>query len=183
MKKIITLTIVSVLFSIRSIAQNEIPQPTSFISVQAMVKAGDYDSERFFLSSKAGFEIKDNSWFGLNLAFDKQKQSTYFNDYSSITSESRTLGVGAFYRKKYAVADKFYFSNDVEANVIFNLEDTKDKKPLQLVISLDAEYNPTPQFGLRLGLGHLSFVSYASSSFIDINYLFSSPSMSLLFYF
>lgn len=56
-------------------------------------------------------------------------------------------------------------------------------KPIQGAVSLHAEYNPNDRIGIRLGLGHFSIVSVDSQTFIDLNYLFSSPSAGIVFYF
>ena len=192
MKKILILAVglISACYSAQSMAQ-ETEESTgtgdgkTLISFNGFIREGDYQDSRFFFSGKIGAPVAKNNWIGLSVSYDKQKVPTDYSffDNQTIYSESKLLGIGAFYRVKYPLSDRFFLSNDIEFNVLFDTEDSETPKPIQGAVSLHAEYNPNDRIGIRLGLGHFSIVSVDSQTFIDLNYLFSSPSAGIVFYF
>lgn len=186
MKKILTLAIgmIAICQSQQVSAQeNTENTKSSFISLSANIQEGDYATGRLFIAAKTGFEISENSWIGPNLSFDRQEVIQFSSFSGTTTTDISLLGLGGFYRIKHPIADKFSLTNDVEANVYMNLDDSEAPKLIQGLFTFDAEYNPTPSLGLRLGIGEFSITTNDGDTFIDLNYLFNSPRMSLLFYF
>ncbi len=184
MKKIIILAIaiMATSFSYQSTAQEKNNETKSFASFNMLIKEGDYTENRFFLGAKFGIPVTENGWFGLNFSFERIKTQTDY-DYFTKTPDVSFLGLGGFYRIKHSITEKFSLTNDVFANVLINTNDSDVPKPFQGGISFEAEYNPNPNLGLRVGLGQLSFTKIEEVTLIDLNYLFSTPSISLLFYF
>ena len=169
----------------QAIAQEENKPEKSFSSFKIGVQEGDgLQNKRFFFSTNFGFPVTENGWFGLNFSYDKVSTITDYNFLGSpIYTDVTLLGVGGFYRLRHPISDKFSLSNDILVNVFFNTDNDDAPKPLQLGFTFEAEYNPKPNLGLRVSLGQLAFTKIEEDTFINLDYLFSIPSMSLLFYF
>lgn len=191
MNKIFSLAIglFSICYSTQSFAQENTPitkeKSSSIFSLNAFAKEGDYDETRFFLTAKIGASIAPNNWIGLNISYDKQKTVVGYSPFNNEThyKETKFYSVGGFYRIKYPIADRFYFTNDLEVNVLIDVDNGNAPKPIQGAIAFNTEFNPNESIGIRLGLGHLSVVNVQDVTLIDFNYLFNAPSVGLVLYF
>lgn len=181
MKKIVISTLFALFTCFTSQAQEETSYNSSkFVSISANAIGGDVEEKLFSFGMRLGFEVSENLYLGPIIGYERRTS----NPNGNYTYVSQILEYGAFFRNRFPITEKFFFTGDLQAAFLKDLENTDNSTtPFTGQFAINAEYRPIEKFSVRLLMGQLTYQAIETRSAWQLNYGLKNPVIELTHYF